>query len=122
VFNLAQSLHTFMGSRPFYPERGVASVKPWLRTLVFYTPGIALFVAGVIVLLTIPLYSGGSPPCVCTGPPGSPCSCPAATLGTLNPTGPLLLFGAGVYSLAVFGVQLFWRRRFQPEAHSPLHV
>jgi hypothetical protein len=80
-------------------------MKPWLRTLAFYAPGVALFVAGVVVLLTVPLSQGGSQPCVCTGPPGTPCPCPAETLVTFDFIGAVLLFGLGAYSLAVFLVR-----------------
>jgi hypothetical protein len=90
----------------------------WLRGLALYAPGIALFIAGVVVLTTTPLYSSPQT-CVCTGPPGSVCMCPSISPGTYNPTGPLLLFGAGVCSLLAFAVNLLGRRESQRGTRSP---
>lgn len=72
-------------------------MKRWHQDLALYAPAIALLVAGVVVFLTSPLLTSVS--CTCSGNDCAPC--PAKVVW--HPAGLLLLAGAGIYALAVFG-------------------
>ncbi len=79
-------------------------MKLWLRALVLYAPGLALFVAGIVLLVGTPV--GSTPPCTCyTGPNGTVCP-PCAPVSTPAPFGLLLLVASGLYALSAFLVRL----------------
>ena len=94
------------------------TVKRWVRTLAIYSPAIALTVAGAAVLLLIPLYSAPTGGCGGGLPPGT-YNCPAAYAGTFNLTGPFLLLGAGIFTLAAFAFGLLFGGRARPGATAP---
>ena len=94
------------------------TVRRWVRTLLIYSPAIALTVAGAAVLLLVPLYLGPSGGCGGGFPPGT-YSCPTAYPGTYDLTGPFLLLGAGIYALAAFAFSLLFRGRARPGAQAP---
>jgi hypothetical protein len=80
-------------------------VKRWMRSLAIYSPGIVMLVAGVVVLLTVPLVQvPSSQPCNCT--PGPVCTCPVQLVSTWNFTGPILLTSAALYSFFAFLIRL----------------
>ena len=96
----------------------VADVKRWLRTFLLYLPGIALFVAGVVVLLVMPTVSG-STSCPCTtGPNGTVCPPCAPPALSINPLGPLLILASPFYALAVYLI----RRRTPPTPATAIRV
>lgn len=90
------------------------AVRRRLRVLALYSPAIALFAAGIVVLLTVPLYGPPQPACSC--PSGEWCSCPSESVDGPHLTGPLLLAGSGIYSLIVFVIRdaKFARRAAPP--------
>ena len=71
-------------------------MKRWVRNLLLYSPGIALLIAGVIELLTVPLFQ----PLRCSCPTGEVCSCPTGTVYHLE--GPILVAASALYSSSVF--------------------
>lgn len=73
-------------------------MKRWLRDLLLYSPGLALLVAGIVVVLAVPHFQ--SAPCPC--PSGVTCSCYAAIINPFWLLGQALVVAAGLYSLAVF--------------------
>ncbi len=80
-------------------------MKPWLRTLVLYAPGLALFVAGIVVLVAVPV--GSPPPCTCsTEPNGTVCPPCAPVAQAPVPPGLLLVVASGIYALSAFLVRL----------------
>jgi hypothetical protein len=93
-------------------------MHPRRGSMDFYWPGVALGVAGVIVLLTVPLFQAGSPP-PCLSSCKAACECPGFAPGTFDFAGPLLLMAAGVYSVAVFLVRHRRSTRNRPGSLSP---
>lgn len=64
-----------------------------MRPIVAYSPALALFVAGVVLIWTAPYVNLAS----CGGCPGT-CAGTVCTAREVNPVGPLLIMGAGVYA------------------------
>ncbi len=79
------------------PRQGGA-VRPWLRNLLLYSPGVALLVVGIVLLLTVPDLQ--SAPCDC--PQGTVCLCPSGTV--LPSAGMILVAASALYSSLVFAV------------------
>lgn len=72
----------------------VNAVRTWLRDLTIYSPGIVLLVAGILMLLTVPIAQSAQ--CSCPGV----CSCPSGTV--YHPLGAILVAGAVVYLACAF--------------------
>ena len=79
-----------------------------LRNLLLYSPGLALFVAGIVMLLTVPFVHASQCPC----PPGGVCSCPSEG-PQYNWGGPILLTASALYSSSVFIVLRIARGWFE---------
>lgn len=78
-------------------------MRPWLRGAIVSLPGIALFIAAMLALATVPSPSSGPSTCACPGPV---CMCPAVLVPTptYSPAGILWLIGAVIYLAAAFAV------------------
>lgn len=71
----------------------------WVRILVVYSPGIGLFIAGVIVLLTTTVTT--TVHVTCALPTNGTPSCPPVTEYVINPAVPVLWAAALAYSVAM---------------------
>ncbi|MCI4350996.1 MAG: hypothetical protein L3K15_05735 [Thermoplasmata archaeon] len=81
-----------------------------MRGSVYFVPSIVLLLAGVTVLLALPVaYNSGQ--CTCrTGPGPNRTLCPPCPIGRAhNPVGPLLVLFAGLYFMIVLIVRQFRR-------------
>ncbi|MGA7861569.1 MAG: hypothetical protein WCB19_06895 [Thermoplasmata archaeon] len=92
-------------------------MKRWLRILVFYAPGIALFVAGLVVLLTTTVATTVYVSCPIPVNP-TPNYCPPITEYVINPAVPILWFAALAYTVSV-SVYRYLRRPGVPA--EPFH-
>jgi hypothetical protein len=86
-------------------------MHPWTRSRLLYVPGLALAVAGFVVLLTTPLFTPVN--CTCsTGPGPGPVTCPPCPAGfAWHPAGIELLVAAGGYAAIVFAMRHRGRSR-----------
>jgi hypothetical protein len=92
-------------------------VGPSVRAIVAYAPGLAILVAGVAILSTVPFAQPGPYP-ACPSPSGGPPNCGASVMpGTsYDILGPLLIAVAGAYTMAVYGLR---SRRRRPSIANP---
>jgi len=89
-----------------------------LRVVIWYAPGLARLLAGIVVLVSAPLTTPLT--CSCsTGPNGTKECVPCPSGYVIHPAGPLLLVGAAVYALAIFGVRLHLRSKRPPKQGHP---
>jgi amino acid transporter len=87
-------------------------MRPWLRTLAYYSPAIVL-VAIAVSAFWMGLYGPTPPPCNCTGPA---CACPNLTRGPpiWAWTVEVYLTAAGIYTVIMFLVLRRIRRSVHP--------
>lgn len=89
-----------------------------LAAIISYAPGLALLLAGIVVLVTTPWATPLT--CSCSpGPNGTPECSPCPSGEVIHPAGPLLVFGAAVYALAAFLLSRYLRSRDRPKAGNP---
>ena len=98
----------------FHSGREVLRRKHRRWRLISYVPGLVLLAAGVTMLLTTTV---SSTLCDAAAPQIAGGGC--GTVYTVNPLGPILFFGAGVYVITTFGFWWWGRGVLLPHPRDP---